>query len=48
MLALAERCDGDLAEISDLIARAFFAHAETPEALVSQARQDDPWAEIAP
>lgn len=51
MVALAERCQNDLAEISDLIGRAFFAHADTPEALVSQGRQtpwDDPWPEHTP
>ncbi|MEM9061234.1 MAG: circularly permuted type 2 ATP-grasp protein [Pseudomonadota bacterium] len=32
------RCLSDLAEISDLISRAFFAHADAPEALLSQAR----------
>ncbi|MEL6997577.1 MAG: circularly permuted type 2 ATP-grasp protein [Pseudomonadota bacterium] len=35
---LLTRCQSDLAEISDLISRAFFAHADAPEALVSQAR----------
>lgn len=39
LVALVERCRQSLAETSDLIARAFFAHAEAPEALVSQARQ---------
>lgn len=36
---LASRCRQGLEEVSDLLARAFFAHAEAPEALVSQARQ---------
>ena len=38
MLEMAKRCQSDLAAISDLIARAFFAHADAPEALVSQGR----------
>ena len=38
MTELAQRCQADLAAVSDLIARAFFAHADTPEALVSQGR----------
>ena len=40
LIDLAKRCQDDLAEISNLIARAFFAHADTPEALVSQARRE--------
>jgi uncharacterized circularly permuted ATP-grasp superfamily protein/uncharacterized alpha-E superfamily protein len=39
LVALVERCREGLEDTSDLIARAFFAHAEAPEALLSQARQ---------
>jgi len=38
--ALMTRCQGDLAEISDALARAYFAHAEAPVALVSQGRSE--------
>ncbi len=38
LMELVTRCQKDLAQISDLIARAFFAHADAPEALVSQGR----------
>lgn len=38
LIELATRCQADLATISDVIANAFFAHADAPEALVSQAR----------
>ena len=38
LMKLVQRCQSDLARISDLIARAFFAHADAPEALVSQGR----------
>ncbi|MEL6267444.1 MAG: circularly permuted type 2 ATP-grasp protein, partial [Pseudomonadota bacterium] len=37
---LAERCERDLSEISDRIARSFFAHAEQPVALVHAGRAD--------
>ncbi len=47
LLALAERCQLDLSEISNLVSRAYFAHAEAPLALTSAARQD--WNEgVAP
>ncbi|MEM0987252.1 MAG: circularly permuted type 2 ATP-grasp protein [Pseudomonadota bacterium] len=36
--AFTKRCEDDLAEISNLLSRAFFAHAEAPEALLIQAR----------
>lgn len=36
--ALMERCSEELAEVSNLLTRSYFAHADTPEALVSQAR----------
>ncbi|MEM1298214.1 MAG: circularly permuted type 2 ATP-grasp protein [Pseudomonadota bacterium] len=36
--AFAERCQEDLAEISNLIGRAYFAHADAPEAMLVQAR----------
>ncbi len=39
LAGLVERCRDGLENTSDLIARAFFAHAEAPEALLSQARQ---------
>ena len=39
---LARRCRDRLVEVSDLLARAFFAHADAPEALVSQARATPP------
>ena len=39
---LTMRCRQRLGEVSDLIARAFFAHAEAPEALVSQAQAASP------
>ena len=38
LVTLARRCRRHLEEVSDLTARAFFAHAEAPEALVAQAR----------
>lgn len=38
LIELMTRCQADLASISDMIANAFFAHADAPEALVSQAR----------
>ncbi len=38
LVKLAKRCRRQLEEVSDLAARAFFAHAEMPEALVAQAR----------
>ena len=38
LMELVTRCQKDLAHVSDLIARAFFAHADAPEALVSQGR----------
>jgi uncharacterized alpha-E superfamily protein len=38
LVRLAKRCQKRLEEVSDLIGRAFFAHAEAPEALVAQAR----------
>ena len=34
----AARCQDDLAEVSNLIGRAFFAHADAPEAVLVQAR----------
>ncbi|MEM7422645.1 MAG: circularly permuted type 2 ATP-grasp protein [Pseudomonadota bacterium] len=40
LATLAKRCEEDLAQVSDLISRAFFAHADAPEALVAQARRD--------
>ncbi|MEO1471628.1 MAG: hypothetical protein AAFV86_21530, partial [Pseudomonadota bacterium] len=42
---LAERCERDLSEISDRIARSFFAHAEQPVALVHAGRADRPEVE---
>lgn len=36
--AFAARCQKDLAEVSNLIGRAFFAHADAPEAVLVQAR----------
>lgn len=42
VLALAERCGRDLSAISDLLARAFFAHADAPVALVSQGKLGAP------
>ncbi|MEM1382748.1 MAG: circularly permuted type 2 ATP-grasp protein [Pseudomonadota bacterium] len=38
---LTERCLQDLSGISDLLARAFFAHSEVQEMLVGQARQEE-------
>ncbi len=38
LLEFASRCEDELAEISDLLSRAFFAHADAPEALLVQAR----------
>ncbi len=38
LAGFAKRCQADLAEVSDVLSRSFFAHADTPEALVSQAR----------
>ena len=38
LVTFAERCQEDLAQISNLITHAYFAHADVPEALVSQAR----------
>ena len=38
LAAFAKRCQDDLAEISNLITHAYFAHADVPEALVSQGR----------
>lgn len=38
LVALAKRCRRQLEKVSDLTARAFFAHADVPEALVSQGR----------
>lgn len=40
LLALSRRCRRQLEEVSDLTARAFFAHADLPEALIAQARMD--------
>ena len=38
LVGFAQRCCEDLAEVSDLISHAYFAHADVPEALVSMAR----------
>jgi len=38
--ALMKGCEEGLAEVSDLIGRAFFAHTDAPEALVSHARME--------
>ncbi|MEM7059458.1 MAG: circularly permuted type 2 ATP-grasp protein [Pseudomonadota bacterium] len=38
---LMKGCEDGLAEVSDLIGRAFFAHTDAPEALVSHARQEN-------
>ncbi|MEM9139536.1 MAG: circularly permuted type 2 ATP-grasp protein [Pseudomonadota bacterium] len=40
LAGLATRAEDGLAELSDLVGRAFFAHTEAPEALVSQGRQE--------
>lgn len=45
LLKLSERCQLDLSEISNLVSRAYFAHAEAPLALTSAARQN--WNERA-
>jgi uncharacterized alpha-E superfamily protein len=39
LVEFAKRCQAELANVSDILSRAFFAHSETPEALVSQARR---------
>ena len=41
LVRLAQRAQEDLARISDLVAVAFFAHADAPEALVSHARAQE-------
>ena len=41
LVALTDRCHTDLSAVSDLISKAFFAHSETPEALVSLGRFED-------
>jgi len=39
LIALAERCQVDLSEISNLISRAYFAHTEAPLTFTNSARQ---------
>ena len=41
LIALSERCQVDLSEISNLVSRAYFAHAEAPLTFTSAARQND-------
>ena len=40
LLEFAKHCQTELAEISDLIGRAYFAHADVPEAVLVQARAE--------
>ena len=42
LAALTDEVTNGLADVSDLIGRAFFAHADAPEALLSQARMEEP------
>ncbi|MEM7190835.1 MAG: circularly permuted type 2 ATP-grasp protein, partial [Pseudomonadota bacterium] len=48
LVKLAARAEVELAEISDLISRTFFAHADAPEALAAQARQEEHRDRAAP